>query len=431
MRHLDEGTIHAWLDQALAPEAVREVEAHVLTCEECGAAVAEARGLAAASSRILSNLDAVPGGVIPPSAPEWHSGAWRARGAASFGWWSAPNVRRVAAAVAFLAVGSAVGARFLRRADPRRAITGEVAQASVPASDSTSRSATAAPAPAAPRAGPVSAASDALPAARRPRARKASVASRQESPPAEQAVADLPAPAVPRVAALSSAARDGASGQHGLSEYQRVAAELNRSAGHRTSAPDTVVVARYLETKEALENRLMADAADSDAATEGARDQVAASKPTASRAAPPPVSGGIPGVPGSRETERLRADGASGMVVADGTVERLRLVSSTLRLDGRRTVRVRLYQLLSGEYVSLIITDMLPTGAAVPLRTFTGRDLDVTNSDWMLSDQMIPGMHSITWTGPLGTRYRLAGPFTTPDLTEIRKLLPPPQLPQP
>jgi hypothetical protein len=65
MVHPDEGTIHAWLDGALAPDEALRVEAHVQGCETCGAAIAEARGFIAASSRILSALDDVPSAVIP------------------------------------------------------------------------------------------------------------------------------------------------------------------------------------------------------------------------------------------------------------------------------------------------------------------------------------------------------------------------------
>lgn len=65
MAHIDEGTIHAWLDGALPPDEGQRLEAHVATCAECSAAVAEARGLIAASSRILAALDDVPAGVIP------------------------------------------------------------------------------------------------------------------------------------------------------------------------------------------------------------------------------------------------------------------------------------------------------------------------------------------------------------------------------
>jgi anti-sigma factor RsiW len=69
MPHLDEGTIHAWLEGALPPDEAALVEEHVAGCDECAAAVAEARGLIAASSRILTALDDVPSGVIPERAP--------------------------------------------------------------------------------------------------------------------------------------------------------------------------------------------------------------------------------------------------------------------------------------------------------------------------------------------------------------------------
>jgi putative zinc finger protein len=70
MQHLDEGTIHSWLDGALAPDEAAQVEAHVAECPECAAAVAEARGFIAASSRILTALDNAPRGVIPVAAPK-------------------------------------------------------------------------------------------------------------------------------------------------------------------------------------------------------------------------------------------------------------------------------------------------------------------------------------------------------------------------
>ncbi len=68
MQHLDEGTIHAWLDGELPPEERAALEAHIAECEQCAAAVAEARGFIAASSRILTALDSVPGGVIPAAS---------------------------------------------------------------------------------------------------------------------------------------------------------------------------------------------------------------------------------------------------------------------------------------------------------------------------------------------------------------------------
>ena len=70
MQHLDEGTIHSWLDGALSADEAARVEAHLKECPECEAAVAEARGFIAASSRILTALDNAPRGVIPVAAPK-------------------------------------------------------------------------------------------------------------------------------------------------------------------------------------------------------------------------------------------------------------------------------------------------------------------------------------------------------------------------
>ncbi len=69
MQHLEEGTIHAWLDGELQADEALAFEAHVAECSDCAAAVAEGRGLIAASSRIVSALDVVPADVIPVSRP--------------------------------------------------------------------------------------------------------------------------------------------------------------------------------------------------------------------------------------------------------------------------------------------------------------------------------------------------------------------------
>jgi hypothetical protein len=79
MQHLDEGTIHAWLDGALATSEAEQVAKHAAECATCAAAVAEARGIIAGSARIVAALDDVPGGVIPGRAtpPASGSSAWR------------------------------------------------------------------------------------------------------------------------------------------------------------------------------------------------------------------------------------------------------------------------------------------------------------------------------------------------------------------
>src|SRR5690348_4617836 len=55
--HPDEGTIHAWLDRQLDDASAATLEAHLQRCDECAERVAEARGLIAGASRILSSLD--------------------------------------------------------------------------------------------------------------------------------------------------------------------------------------------------------------------------------------------------------------------------------------------------------------------------------------------------------------------------------------
>jgi hypothetical protein len=61
----DDGLIHAWLDGELDAVEAARVARLVETDAEWGAAAAEARGLIAASSRIVRSLDVVPAGVIP------------------------------------------------------------------------------------------------------------------------------------------------------------------------------------------------------------------------------------------------------------------------------------------------------------------------------------------------------------------------------
>ncbi|MDQ3697806.1 MAG: zf-HC2 domain-containing protein [Gemmatimonadota bacterium] len=118
MQHLDEGTIHAWLDGALDVAEASHAEAHVAGCGECAAAVAEARGLTVGASRILSALDTVPGGVLPgdarapttataPQATAPFAG-WSAHAVPRrLGWrWHPRAVIRIAAMVALVAAGS-------------------------------------------------------------------------------------------------------------------------------------------------------------------------------------------------------------------------------------------------------------------------------------------------------------------------------------
>lgn len=61
--HPDEGTIHAWLDGELSSVEADALRRHLTDCADCRVAVAEARGLVAASTRIVRSLDDGPGGM--------------------------------------------------------------------------------------------------------------------------------------------------------------------------------------------------------------------------------------------------------------------------------------------------------------------------------------------------------------------------------
>jgi len=105
--HVDEGTMHAWLDGALSTAEASAVESHVAHCDTCSAAAAEARGLIAASTRILSALDDVPGGVTPEYVEATHA-PFGATAPASQRVRSMRSVRRYApiAAVALFAIAA-------------------------------------------------------------------------------------------------------------------------------------------------------------------------------------------------------------------------------------------------------------------------------------------------------------------------------------
>lgn len=157
MEHVDEGTIHAWLDGALGAAESTRIEAHAAACAGCSAMVAEARGLIAASSRILTALDDVPGDVIPERPMRVAAAAAAAPIAAA-----SPSPRAVPrrswgtwrAAAAVLVMAGATGVILARRGGARAAAhpmatEGVAADSVVPASGPALDSVVAAPAVAA------------------------------------------------------------------------------------------------------------------------------------------------------------------------------------------------------------------------------------------------------------------------------------------
>ena len=113
MQHLDEGTIHAWLDGALDAEESARVEQHAGECGECAAAVAEARGLVAGASRILSALDQVP--RVAGGGGGAGGSSYRSR--SLWGRLHLTPLRAAAAALVFLAAGTVLVVRETPNAD--------------------------------------------------------------------------------------------------------------------------------------------------------------------------------------------------------------------------------------------------------------------------------------------------------------------------
>lgn len=141
MQHPDEGTIHAWIDGELSPDDAAALEAHLAECSECSALAAEARGLVAASSRIVSALDMIPGDVIPKAQPRRRA-------------WYASTQLRAAAAVVIVAGASLLVARNgevkkMERAVQTSAPAGVAAPAAKPVPDTVAREIASAPVPSA------------------------------------------------------------------------------------------------------------------------------------------------------------------------------------------------------------------------------------------------------------------------------------------
>ena len=244
MQHPDEGTIHAWIDGELSQEEATALEAHLAECAECSVSAAEARGLVAASSRIVSALDIVPGGVIPAARAKRRP-------------WYASAQLRAAAAIAIVA-----GASMLVMRDQKKAAMDSVLTVSAPAPAPAHTPATAeADNPVAQSGVPTTPTANAPAEAARGLAKEkaASTPSRErredqarqrvaESPPSADAAAPAPPPPATAVAAplARSAADEAASTKAGKAERD--------SAQRRFSAQlsDAVVTSVATESAPAL-----------------------------------------------------------------------------------------------------------------------------------------------------------------------------------
>lgn len=232
--HVEQGTVHAWLDNAFNAEDAARIAAHVATCAACQSVVAEARGLLAGSARILGALDGVPMSVVPQE----DAARTAARIATAVPTPSAArvNARRwwPAAAAALLVVGTTSVWQRTRStpaaetgAEP--AATAPTATAPTPAAEPAAAAAPAVARAVAPASEPVTTrdmAPMAAPIAERARLRSAEKAA---APSADIAANTAPAAAPPRAPDAASAAAVGAT-------------EVARSTEPSLSVARTVVI---------------------------------------------------------------------------------------------------------------------------------------------------------------------------------------------
>jgi len=364
MQHLDEGTIHAWLDGELSADEAARAEAHVAACATCGDAVAEARGFIAASSRILTALDNVPS----IKSAKGGGGATDVRwGRRSLATWLVRE--RIAAVVAVVVAGGALtlvlsrpaeeAARVDLAAEPMR--TFELAAVDSPAalesdaanlrSDvSTSRATRLEAAPAAP-----------------PAARDLASARQADSVPATVAMVEQMAPGSMKDPVARAPVRtDDSARSVTIASAQRAEAE-QRSA----------------EGKSAILEKIPT----------GLARRRASEAPTRF-AEPLPAAASI---------------GAATGAAAPGREPRL--VQEEKMTEGGREVRRRIYQV---EDLLVTLDERLPVAAEEASRS---QAANTAPADSTL------GVTTIRWSGPGGAELTLRGAAPRERLERIRKLL--------
>ncbi|MBV6520179.1 MAG: hypothetical protein MNPFHGCM_00284 [Gemmatimonadaceae bacterium] len=242
MAHPDEGAIHAWLDGALSDEDGQDIERHLADCPACSATVAEARGLIAMASRVLTALDDVPGGVVPAAAGPGATNRdrlaeLRARQQAAVkrrSWWRRPGAL-AAAAIVFVAAGTTVVARNAiwptSRTSMETTASIEPAKA-LPAADSTF----AATMPAATSPAPAPGGGEPPRSEKAERAKRSLPSAVAASPPAP-----TPVPPVRADSSTMAAERIATAGARS-SEARSDAATLRAAAPADVSTPDAATV---------------------------------------------------------------------------------------------------------------------------------------------------------------------------------------------
>jgi hypothetical protein len=297
--HPDEGTIHAWLDGALDDGAARALAAHVASCPVCAERVAEARGLIAGASRIVSALDDVPSA----SGPAWGQAPVTpaaAATAASRGWRILRVTPARAAIAATVLVALGVSLTYERVAVDSQATRAVAERTIAPPTDA------AASAPA----------GQAVPPGRDPLLDSAIARNIAKAQP-PRAVEPAPGPALPvPTTAPTGVVADNAAPARVAAGRAAIRAERETGAG----APPDQLAGRPMGAARSANDRAMATAARVD--TVATRAQAAAPSPAAGAVAAVAAVGAVAQPPRqfslAQTPECYRVESANGVAATWG-----------------------------------------------------------------------------------------------------------------
>lgn len=368
MQHLDEGTIHAWLDGALSVEEAARAEAHVASCTACAAAAAEARGLIAASSRILTALDDVPN---VRGAGEAQEQRWKGAGSRrSITTWLVRE--RIAAVMALVVAGGALAvvlsrpgsqaARVQLAVDPVR--TFEVAAADSPAP-------------------PLAPAQELRGGGR-----------------ATIGAGTAVAPVSPvRAGDMTATRQADASSPPSLMQQAKptVTSDAVVAAARTVDSVPPMRVAEA-QREEAAERVAEGKSSVAEKVAGGLARRRAAEAPTAF-AEPRPMAASVGAAGGGASAQSAVAPSAGPRLVQE----------ETMRESGRE-VRRRIYLV---ENVLVTLDERLPPAATETMRAPSAN----------ARPDSAQGITAITWTAPSGNELTLTGPVAKERLERIRKVL--------
>jgi len=392
MQHPDEGTIHAWLDGAVPEAEARAIEAHVTACDQCARAVAEARGLMAASSRILSALDEVPGGVVPTgeAAPGTRAGAGVPVSASAHERRRRLGVyARIAAALAFVTAGgitlARAGKQGIRPGDVRDDVPSTIAsRARVPATSVAVASPAAGPAPARAK----TAAAPKTPAVPETAAASAptSVVQARQVP---RTLSEVTQNAAPVKSALASDYAGEASPTQGdiraVAQAPQPRAKIDAAAKRPVLTHDVVTMQRMGDSQAVQKPAASAD-----------RPASTTSRASGAPAAPAPITG-------EKSAGSAIYAGGRRTAVADSTniLREVRLLPGSVQFDSVRGVERRTYEVWPGVFVRLDVTP--------------ARGAPVADSAFTVGSESV-----LRWT-EAGRQYVLRGPVTVAELKRMKE----------